>query len=193
MTTVTTSLPSLPAVFRGIKSGHHWCFGDAEYADLHERFDDYRDFFAQLELHLHRDSRGFIYATSNDEDYKGSDLITRFVVFTAVWVDTLSDAGQDISTGIFRDKHHVSDLPHFNGERHRRLLAQVGVQTPDDTLRPEVGGLSPMTLHEPDRSRFDAVARPGIIALIEACCTCALLPLHSCESLWEPWTWRSVL
>ena len=132
MSTDTAPLSELAAVFRGIKAGHHWCFGDPQYAELNERFDEYHAFFAQLELALHRDPRGFIYATSNDEDYKGSDQITRFVVFTSVWVDAVADEGDDIGARLFAENQHVSDLPHLNGEAHRRLLAQVGVLTAED-------------------------------------------------------------
>lgn len=72
-TASTSTLPQLAAIFRGIKAGRHWCFGDAEYADLSgERFEDYKAFFAQLELTLHRDTRGFVFATADDDDYKGS-------------------------------------------------------------------------------------------------------------------------
>jgi hypothetical protein len=129
----TSTLPQLAAVFRGIKAGRHWCFGDAEYADLSsERFEDYKAFFAQLELTLHRDTRGFVYATADDDDYKGSNLITRFVVFTAVWVDALADSGADIGTALFAPNQSADDLPHLNAESHRRILDQVGIRTPGD-------------------------------------------------------------
>ena len=138
-TVSTSTLPQLAADFRGIKAGRHWCFGDAEYADLSgERFDDYKAFFAQLELTLHRDTRGFVYATADDDDYKGSNLITRFVVFTAVWVDALADEGADIGNALFAPNQLVDDLPHLNAESHRRILDQVGIRAPGDlhdTLR----------------------------------------------------------
>lgn len=167
MTPSIPSLPSLPAVFREIKSGHHWCFGDPEYAELNEHFDDYRNFFLLLELRLHRDPRGFIHVMSGDEDHKGGELVTRFVVFTAVWVDALADAGQDIAASIFRDKHHLSDLPHFGGERHRRLLAQVGLQTADD-LRGVLRGLERIGLIRMEtQERFSV--RPGFHRLLDVC------------------------
>jgi hypothetical protein len=129
----TSTLPQLAAIFRGIKAGRHWCFGDAEYADLSgERFEDYKAFFAQLELTLHRDARGFVYATADDDDYKGSKVITRFVVFTAVWVDALADSGADIGSALFTPRQSVDDLPHLNAESHRRILDQVDIRTPGD-------------------------------------------------------------
>lgn len=132
-TASTSTLPQLAAIFRGIKAGRHWCFGDAEYADLSgERFEDYKVFFAQLELTLHRDTRGFVFATADDDDYKGSNLITRLVVFTAVWVDALADEGTDIGNALFAAHQSVEDLPHLNAESHRRILDQVGIRTPGD-------------------------------------------------------------
>lgn len=132
-------LPQLVAIFRGIKAGQHWCFGDREYADLSgERFDEYKAFFAQLELTLHRDARGFIYATADDDDYKGSNMITKFVVFTAVWVDAVADAGLDIGKTLFEPRQSVADLPHLNADAHRRILEQVAIRTPgelQDTLK----------------------------------------------------------
>lgn len=135
MNELTTTLPQLAAIFRGIKTGHHWCFGDPEYADLSgERFEDYKAFFAQLELTLHRDSRGFIFATSDDDDYKGSDQITRFVVFTAIWVDAVADVGDDIGQTLFAPDHSAADLPHLHADAYRRNLAEVGVNTDGDLL-----------------------------------------------------------
>lgn len=138
-TSISAPLPRLADIFRGIKAGQHWCFGDPEYADLSgERFDEYKAFFAQLELKLHRDPRGFIYATGDDDDYKGSNLITKLVVFTAVWVDAAADAGLDIGKTLFEPRQSVADLPHLNAEAHRRILDQVGIRTPGelhDTLK----------------------------------------------------------
>ena len=134
-----SSLPQLAAIFKGIKAGRHWCFGDPEYDDLNGAlFDQYQVFFAQLDLRLHRDTRGFIYATSDDDDHKGSDQITSFVVFTAVWVDAVADEGEEIGKSLFARNQSVSDLPHFRAEGHRRALAQVGITSRADlhsTLR----------------------------------------------------------
>lgn len=102
MNSSTLNLPQLAAIFRGIKAGRHWCFGDPDYDELNSvLFDHYQAFFAQLELNLHRDARGFIYATSDDDDHKGSDQITGFVVFTVVWLDAIADAGEDIGKACF--------------------------------------------------------------------------------------------
>lgn len=132
-TSTPSPLPQIAAIFRGIKAGQHWCFGDPEYADLSgERFDDYKAFFAQLELTLHRDARGFVYATADDDDYKGSNLITKFVVFTAVWVDAVADEGLDIGKTLFASRQSVADLPHLNADSHRRILEQVAIRTPAD-------------------------------------------------------------
>jgi hypothetical protein len=139
MNSPTPSLPQLAAIFRGIKAGRHWCFGDQEYDDLNsDLFDRYQAFFAQLELNLHRDGRGFIFATSDDDDHKGSDQITCFVVFTAVWVDAAADAGEDIGKSLFAPNQVVGDLPHLRADAHRRSLAQVGILSVADlhsTLR----------------------------------------------------------
>ncbi|MBK8477269.1 MAG: hypothetical protein IPL39_13515 [Opitutaceae bacterium] len=127
-------LPLLSTIFRGIKAGRHWCFGDPEYAELNgELFEAYRTFFAQLDLTLHRDPRGFVYAIDEDSDAeKGTERITKYVVLTAVWVDALADQGRDIGTAIFAQRQRVEDLPHFTTEAHRRLLNQVGIGSIDD-------------------------------------------------------------
>jgi hypothetical protein len=139
MNPAAPQLPQLATIFRGIKAGRHWGFGDPEYDDLNgPLFDDYRAFFAQLELNLHRDARGFIYATADDDDYKGSDSITKFVVFTAVWVDATADAGEDIGKTLFAPNQSITDLPHFTADAHRRALKQVSIETHADltaTLR----------------------------------------------------------
>lgn len=126
-------LPQIAAIFRGIKTGKHWCFGDPEYDDLSgELFERYRAFFSQLELTLHRDARGFIYATADDDDHKGSELVTRLVIFTAVWIDATADAGEDIGRSLFAPQQAIADLPHLRSESHRRALAQVGIVSADD-------------------------------------------------------------
>lgn len=114
-------------------------FWEPEYDDLNGAlFDQYQAFFGQLELKLQRDARGFVYATSDDDDYKGSDSITRFVVFTAVWVDAIADAGEDIGKSLFLPNQVIADLPHLSSDSHRRTLKQVGIETVADltsTLR----------------------------------------------------------
>jgi len=134
MNSAPDDLSAVASIFRGIKAGHHWCFGDQDYTDLNERFDAYAAFFARLELTLHRDGRGFIFATSNDGDHKGSEQITRFVVFTSVWIDAVADEGDDIGKRLFAEKQLVADLPHLRAEAHRRVLTLVGVSSPDDLL-----------------------------------------------------------
>lgn len=127
-----STLPRIAEVFRGIKAGRHWCFGDPEFDELNgPLFEEYRAFFKQLELTLHRDARGFVYATSDDDDHKGSDSITRLVVFTAVWVDAAADAGRDIAGSVFAPHQTIADLPHFGSDAHRRTLKQVEITEPD--------------------------------------------------------------
>ena len=132
MSETPTPLPRIAEVFRGIKTGRHWCFGDPEFDDLNgPLFEDYRAFFRQLELKLHRDARGFVYATSDDDDHKGSDSVTRLVVFTAVWVDAAADAGRDIAASVFAPHQIIADLPHFSSDAHRRVLKQVEITDPE--------------------------------------------------------------
>ena len=161
-------LPQIAAIFRGIKTGKHWCFGDPEYPDLSgERFEDYKAFFAQLELTLHRDSRGFVYATADDDDYKGSNLITKFVVFTAVWVDALADAGLDIGKTLFAHRLSIADLPHLNAESHRRILDQVAIRSTSD-LTDMLKSLERLGLLDWDgQDRF--TLRPAFHRLLDVC------------------------
>lgn len=160
-------LVSLASIFRGIKAGHHWSFGDPDYSELNERFDDYHDFFAAIDLKLHRDGRGFIFATSNDDDYKGSDQITRFVVFTSVWVDAIADTGGQIDTKIFTTNQYIADLPHLGGESYRRLLNQVGIASPDE-LQSTLKSMERLGLVEFDgQNRFSV--RPSFHRLLDVC------------------------
>ncbi len=161
-------LPQLAAIFRGIKAGKHWCFGDPEYDDLNGvLFDQYQAFFGQLELKLHRDARGFVYATSDDDDYKGNDSITRFVVFTAVWVDAVADAGEDIGKALFLPNQVIADLPLLSADSHRRTLKQVGIETVAD-LTSTLKSLERLGLVEIDSSgRFSL--RASFHRLLDVC------------------------
>ena len=173
------SLPQIAAIFRGIKAGRHWCFGDPEYDDLNSvLFDQYQAFFAQLELNLHRDARGFIYATSDDDDHKGSDQITCFVVFTAVWVDAVADAGEDIGKSLFAPNQVVADLPHLRGDSHRRSLAQVGILSVADlhsTLR-RMERLGLVEMNGVDRFSLRAAFNRLLDVCLEAGQKTAILP-----------------
>ncbi len=168
MNPATDQLPRIAAIFRGIKAGRHWCFGDPEYSDLNgELFDRYKEFFAQLELNLHRDPRGFVYGTSDDDDYKGSDTITRFVVFTAVWVDVIADRGDDLGKALFAPNQTISSLPHLGADAHRRVLKEVGIETQDDLVN---------TLRSLERLGFTDIdsldrftLRPAFHRLLDVC------------------------
>ena len=161
-------LPRIAEVFRGVKTGRHWCFGDPEFDDLNgPLFEDYRAFFQQLELTLHRDPRGFIFATSDDDDYKGNDSITRLVVFTAVWVDAAADAGRDIATSVFAPAQTTADLPHFGADAHRRVLSQIGITEPDH-LQTTIRQLERLGMAEFDSTgRF--TMRPAYHRLLDVC------------------------
>ncbi len=182
MNPTTVNLPQIAAIFRGIKAGRHWGFGDAEYDDLNgELFDQYQAFFAQLELNLHRDARGFIYATSDDDDTKGSGLITGFVVFTAVWVDAVADAGEDIGQSLFAANQLIADLPHFTAESHRRALAQVGIQVPADLQR-TLRSMERLGLVDLDgQGRF--TLRAAFHRLLDVCIDAARKPEPNNESV----------
>lgn len=182
MNSTSPSLPQLAAIFRGIKVGRHWCFGDPEYDDLNSAlFDQYQAFFAQLELNLHRDARGFIYATSDDDDYKGSDQITCFVVFTAVWVEAAADAGEDIGKSLFAPNQVVADLPHLRADAHRRALAQVGILSVADlqsTLR-RMERLGLVEMSGPDRFSLRAAFNRLLDVCLDAGKNAEALPEQS--------------
>jgi hypothetical protein len=167
MSILPSNLLFLPEIFRRIKTGHHWCFGDAEYAELSERFDDYKAFFQLIDLTLHRDPRGFIYATIDEGDFKGSDTITKFVVFTAIWVDAVSDAGGDIAVDLFVPHQRIGDLPHLVAESHRRMLGQLGVVSLDD-LRDVLRGMERLGLVEFDSQGLFSL-RPAFNRLLDVC------------------------
>lgn len=174
-------LPRIAEVFRGIKAGRHWCFGDPEFDDLNgPLFEDYRAFFQQLELTLHRDPRGFVYATSADDDYKGNDSITRLVVFTAVWVDAAADAGRDIASSVFSSAQAVADLPHLAGDAHRRILGQIGITEPEH-LAATIRQLERLGMADVDSAgRF--TMRPAYHRLLDVCLRAA----DSAESAAKP-------
>lgn len=125
-----TPLTNLAQIFRGIKAGRHWCFGDPEYADLNsKRFDAYKGYFGQIGIEIHRDDRGFIFATVSEEDSRPSQVVSSLVVFAAFWVEHLSDKGLDIHRTLFEGSHFIDDLPHLTALNHRSALEQAGLNT----------------------------------------------------------------
>jgi hypothetical protein len=161
----------LPEVFRGLRAGLHWSYGDTEYLELNERFEDYRAYFACCGLELRRDARGFIYSVPEDNDFKGSDTVTKLVAFTAVWVDAWADEGRSVARLVAGERVPLADLPHLRADSHRRALERVGVRSEED-LRSVVGSLERLGLAHVDSSGMLQL-RAGFHRLLDVCQTAA--------------------
>jgi hypothetical protein len=162
-------LPGLGDIFRGIKAGRHWCFGDTEFADLNgSRFEEYRDYFAPLGITLQRDARGFYFATSDDEEGKGSQLVPAMVAFTIFWIEHLADSGADIFKSLFEAKHAVADLPHLSAINHRAALERANLHTLPG-LKNVLGNLHRFGFIELDSGGGGFTVRRSFYRLLDVC------------------------
>ena len=162
-------LPGLAEIFRGIKAGRHWCFGDPEFTDLNGgQFEKYRDYFSPLGITLQRDIRGFYFATSDDEESKGSQLVPAMVAFTIFWVEHLADSGADIFKSVFEAKHVVTDLPHLSAINHRAALERANLHTLSG-LKNVLGNLHRFGFVELDASGGSFTVRRSFHRLLDVC------------------------
>lgn len=161
-------LPLLAEIFRGIKSGRHWSFPDEEFVAMNgPLFDSYRDYFSQIQLSLHRDPRGFIYALDEDASVKGNLSVSSYVVFAAVWIEALADQGADVIRTILDKSHSFSELPHFSSLIHEKHLVAAGISSPDK-LRGVVGDLIRLGVcTQVSEDRFQM--RPGFHRFLDVC------------------------
>jgi hypothetical protein len=141
--TPATRLPALRQIFEELKSGRHWSFGDDVYPEISgPAFDAYADWFSQIGIQLHRDPRGFCHATLDRDDdpappvSSNTKTASNLVLFTAIWIETLADRGQNIHGEIFKaEGHRIETLPHLATESHRRLMTDAGLATPEELNR----------------------------------------------------------
>lgn len=125
-----TELPHLAEVFDLLRKGRHVCEEDHRvYFALRQHFEDFRRLFDALGFELVRHERKFFYFRASGELGTGAG---QMVVFFLVLIEALGDEGRDIHAAIFDEEHRLADLPHFRQERHRRLLAEIGIRSDDD-------------------------------------------------------------
>lgn len=137
-----TELPALRQIFDELKSGRHWAFGDDVYPELSGvKFDAYANWFSHIGIQLQRDPRGYCFATfDKDDDLLSSNspntkTPSNLILFTAIWIEALANRGQNIHERIFKEPHHVENLPHLATEAHRRLMIDAGLAAPDEFSR----------------------------------------------------------
>ncbi len=129
---MTTELPRLADVFRGLSRGRHICIDDGEsYWALKENVALFHDLFEALGFKLIAHQKNFFYF---EGDERLSDASARLVVFVFILVEWLGDAGVLVEEELLRREFSIQELPHFATDRYRSYMVQVGVTDHDQFL-----------------------------------------------------------
>ncbi len=129
----SAQLPHLAEVFEKLRRGRHLCAQDgAPYRALATHEDRFTALFASLGFELVCHRRGFYHFRSQQ---KPSDAATRMTLFVFVLVEWLSNRGQGIEEALLAETFTLDQLPHLQGERHARILAEAGLASVDDLDR----------------------------------------------------------
>lgn len=127
----TLELPRMREVFDALRKGVHLTHAHGQaYQSLKDNAEAYRLLFGNLGFELEFDVRGFAYFTGDGEP---SGAARQMMVFVLILVDHLASQGLPVQQSLLNDVFDVAALPHLKGsDRHRQILAQVEIMTPDD-------------------------------------------------------------
>ena len=128
-------LPHLPEIFRKLRAGYHFSAADGEeFGVLRDRYEEYRDYFAQIDLDLVRHPRGFMYFESSANELRsGETRLASLLLFALILIEAIGDKGESVSGWLFGGVREVSDLPHFSTqERYREHLRELGITKTED-------------------------------------------------------------
>jgi hypothetical protein len=143
-------LPRMAEVFDALRKGRHVCSEDgAVYLALQDNRDAYGKLFTNLGFDFQEHPRGFFYFRG---DSQLSEVAERMAVFMFVLIEALATQGHPVEEALMTRRFEPVALPHFQGERSRKYMKDVGVATADDL---------PALLKNMERLGFAEVAPDG--------------------------------
>lgn len=123
-------LPRMAEVFDALRKGRHVCAGDGGlFLALRDNRDDFEKLFTNLGFDFEEHSRGFFYFRGQDKLSEGAE---RMAVFMFVLIEALATQGHPVEEALMTRRFDPNELPHFQGERSRQYMKEVGVTSPDD-------------------------------------------------------------
>jgi len=126
-------LPNLAEIFENLRRGRHICAYDGElYRDLSHNQDRFTALFAALGFELVGHRRDFYYFRTRQ---KPSEAASRMTLFVFILVEWLSSRGQGIEQALLGETFVITELPHFDNERHKRIMNEAGLESSEDLER----------------------------------------------------------
>lgn len=120
------ALPYLKEIFQQLRKGQHICAEDGNiYFALHDNASVYQDLFSHLGFKMEVHSRDFYYFSGSENL---SDTSTKMALFIFILMEYLEGQGESVQEGILTKTFSINELPHFNTERYRSYMKEIGVE-----------------------------------------------------------------
>jgi hypothetical protein len=117
-------------IFDALRKGRHVCSEDGGlFLALRDNRDAYEMLFTNLGFDFQEHSRGFFYFRGDSQLSEGAE---RMAVFMFVLIEALATQGHPVEEALMTRRFNLNELPHFQGERSRQYMKEVGVGSADD-------------------------------------------------------------
>ena len=124
------SLPLMGKVFDALRKGRHICHDDGElFLALRDNKDEYEELFTNLGFNFREHRRGFFFFEGESQL---GEIAERMAVFMFILIEDISTRGIPVEEALMTRLFDPGELPHFQGERSRQYMKQVGISGPDD-------------------------------------------------------------
>jgi hypothetical protein len=144
------TLPHMAKIFDALRKGRHLCAEDGGlYLALRDHRDAYDALFTNLGFDFQEHPRGFFYFRGDAQLSEGAE---RMAVFMFVLIEALATQGHPVEEALMTRRFDPAELPHFQGERSRQYMKEIGVASADDL---------PDLIRKMERMGFTAVAPDG--------------------------------
>ena len=125
-----TNLPKMAEVFDVLRKGRHVCTEDGElYLALRDHRAAYAELFENLGFDFQEHARGFFYFRGTSQL---SESAERMSVFMFVLIEAQATQGASVEEAIMTQRFDPAELPHFQMERYRMYMKEVGLNSASD-------------------------------------------------------------
>lgn len=124
------TLPHMAEVFDALRKGRHICSEDGGlFLALRDNRDAFETLFTNLGFDFQEHPRGFFYFRGHENLSGGTE---RMAVFMFVLIEELATQGHPVEEALMTRPFDPNELSHFQSERSRQYMKEVGVASPDE-------------------------------------------------------------
>jgi hypothetical protein len=129
----------LPQIFELLSMGRHISLSDHElFYAIRDNFHNLKNYFKAIGYHLEVHTKEFYYFKLPGKS--NTKTTEQMILFICLMIDFLDKREIDLESALILRDFKVVDLPHFNTDRYKELLAEVGV-TDGEKLLAVLGNL----------------------------------------------------